>query len=198
MSYSMVLTRFPDINYIFFILPVIILFCYFQLSDRSRLRIPLQILFCITSIESILLISEQSIRSGYDSALIILFLFFITSLNDIFQYLCGKLFGKMPLAPRISPNKTIEGAIGGILLTGLVVSLSLPWIVKITWPSAILIGVIIAALGIVGDLNISFIKRQANAKDSGASMPGHGGLLDRIDSLILTAPGFGLCLITLI
>ncbi|MGD8925422.1 MAG: phosphatidate cytidylyltransferase, partial [Thioalkalispiraceae bacterium] len=124
--------------------------------------------------------------------------FFITSLNDIFQYLCGKLFGKMPLAPRISPNKTIEGAIGGILLTGLVVSLSLPWIVKITWPSAILIGVIIAALGIVGDLNISFIKRQANAKDSGASMPGHGGLLDRIDSLILTAPGFGLCLITLI
>jgi phosphatidate cytidylyltransferase len=151
-------------------------------------------LFCITSIESILLISQQSDRSGYDSGLIVLFLFFITSLNDILQYICGTLFGKNHLAPYLSPNKTIEGAVGGIFLTGIIVAATLPFIVTIAWPTAIIVGMFISILGILGDLSFSYYKRQAKIKDIGTSMPGHGGLLDRIDSLTLTAPGFGICL----
>ncbi len=143
---------------------------------------------------SFLLISHQSDRSGYDSGLVILFLFFITSLNDIIQYLCGTLFGKKQLAPYLSPNKTIEGAIGGIFLTGLIVAATLPFIVNMTWPMAILTGMFISMLGIIGDLSFSFFKRQVKVKDTGTSLPGHGGLLDRIDSLTLTAPGFGFCI----
>ena len=140
------------------------------------------------------MLSSESDRFGYDAGLIILFIFFITSLNDIIQYLCGRIFGKYQLAPRVSPNKTIEGAIGGVILTGLIVALTLPFIMDVSRILAVLIGMFISILGILGDLSFSYFKRQASIKDTGTCLPGHGGLLDRIDSLTLTAPGFGLCL----
>ena len=192
--YELAMKYYIDMPFLFFIVPGFILISYYIVSGRPGLRSVLLLVFCVTSIESILLISHQSIRSGYDSGLILLFLFFITSLNDIFQYLCGNVFGKKSLAPTLSPGKTIEGAVGGIILTGFIVAVTLPFIVHITWSIAIVIGVFISLLGIIGDLSFSYVKRQANIKDSGMSMPGHGGLLDRIDSLTLTAPGFGLCL----
>lgn len=196
-AYSVFLKRYPDIGYVFLFVPGIVLFLFFSLTGRTGAHSLFLFVFCITSIESILVISQQSARAGYDSGLILLFLFLIISLNDIFQYLTGSLLGRKPLATRISPNKTIEGAIGGIVLTAIVAIILMPLIMSVTWWIAALIGGLIALLGILGDLSVSAIKRKANIKNTGASLPGHGGLLDRIDSLTLAAPGFGLYLYTL-
>jgi len=193
-SYDFVVGRFPDQANVFFVIPVLILFASLFFSHSTGTRALFVLLFCIASLHSLQLISQLSNQYAYDSGLIILFLVFITSANDIFQYLCGKLLGHKQLAPGLSPNKTIEGALGGIFFTGLIFALVLPQLVAITWFEAIIIGVLVSMLGILGDLYFSFFKRLVNAKDSGTLMPGHGGLLDRIDSLTLTAPGFGFCL----
>jgi len=147
---------------------------------------------CSTSIFSIEIIRQQSSAMGYNAGLVILFLLFITSSNDIFQYITGRSLGRVALAPRLSKHKTVEGAAGGIVLTTVSGALTLPFIIDISWPAAALTGTVIAVSGIAGDLNISYLKRQAGVKDSGSCLPGHGGLLDRIDSLLLSAPGFGL------
>jgi len=158
------------------------------------LRAALVLMLCITSIFSIELIRQQCETLNLDAGLVILFLFFITASNDIFQYFSGKKFGRRPLAQNLSQHKTYEGALGGVMLTTITCMLTLPYIIDTTGLTAALIGFVIAIFGIAGDLNISYLKRRANVKDSGTSLPGHGGLLDRIDSLTFTAPGFGLCL----
>jgi len=111
-------------------------------------------------------------------------------LNDIASYACGKLFGRHPLRSNISPKKTWEGAAGG-----LAVSLLLPWILLPTFPhfekwDCLLAGVIVGVGGQLGDLVVSVFKRDLGIKDMGALIPGHGGVLDRIDSLIYVAPLF--------
>lgn len=192
--YSLLLKRYPDLDSLFYLLPIVFLILIFRLPGKTPLRLLALFLYCITSLETLLLIYLQGAREGYNSGLVLLYLFTITALNDIFQYLCGKLFGKRPLLEGISPNKTIEGAMGGILLTGLLTLLSMPLVIHVGRLPALLVGVLVACLGIIGDLSISRLKRQAKVKNSGTSMPGHGGLLDRIDSLALTAPAFGLLL----
>jgi phosphatidate cytidylyltransferase len=113
--------------------------------------------------------------------------------SDSAQYYCGRLFGRRPLAPTISPKKTIEGALGGVLFGTLFMVVA----GSRALPSAPLLqltalGAAVVALGICGDLFESQIKRQAGAKDSGTSIPGHGGVLDRIDALLFAAPVFAL------
>jgi phosphatidate cytidylyltransferase len=120
----------------------------------------------------------------------LLYLLFAVELNDVAAFTCGKLFGRHPLRSNISPKKTWEGAIGA-----LVVSLALPWALAWTFPhfgarELILIGLIVGVGGQLGDLTISVIKRDLGIKDMGATIPGHGGVLDRIDSLIYVAPLF--------
>lgn len=103
----------------------------------------------------------------------------------------GKKFGKRKLWPAISPNKTIEGSIGGAFLGVLVVTLILYLsepIVVISMPTAILIGLAVAIGGQLGDLMESAVKRSLHVKDSGAILPGHGGILDRFDSMIVVFP----------
>jgi phosphatidate cytidylyltransferase len=114
--------------------------------------------------------------------------------SDSMQYYTGRTFGRRPLAPAISPKKTLEGAIGGILfgtvfmaIVGARVLLAAPV------PMAVL-GLVIVLLGIAGDLFESRLKRQANLKDSSALIPGHGGVLDRIDALLFAIPAFYLYL----
>jgi len=160
----------------------------------TSLRAILVLMLCISSIFSIDLIRLQCETLKLDAGLLILFLFFITASNDIFQYFSGKKYGCHPLALNLSPHKTWEGALGGLVLTTITSMLTLPYIIEVSGLTAARTGFVISILGIAGDLNISYLKRRANAKDSGTSLPGHGGLLDRIDSLIFTAPGFGLCL----
>ena len=108
--------------------------------------------------------------------------------NDSFAFLVGKNFGKNKLFPSVSPKKTIEGLFGGLvfsLLTGLFISKFNLDFSMVHWLS---ISIIVSIIGTVGDLVESKFKRQANIKDSGNIMPGHGGILDRLDSLLFAAP----------
>ncbi|HCT23187.1 MAG TPA: phosphatidate cytidylyltransferase [Chitinophagaceae bacterium] len=113
--------------------------------------------------------------------------------NDTMAYFVGSMIGKTPLSP-ISPKKTWEGTIGGVVLTGgiayLVISLLLHWQThQLTMAS---LAIVAAIVGTLGDLLESKLKRLANIKDSGSIMPGHGGFLDRFDSLLLAAPAIWL------
>jgi phosphatidate cytidylyltransferase len=119
---------------------------------------------------------------------IILGIIFLIWSNDTFAYLGGSLFGKNKMIERISPGKTWEGTIFGVLVTFGVSFLIRKFLVAddgVLWP---VLGVVIPILATVGDLVESMLKRQAGIKDSGNIMPGHGGILDRFDSLIFVAP----------
>lgn len=111
--------------------------------------------------------------------------------SDSAQYYAGRLFGRRPLAPAISPKKTVEGAVGGVVLATLFLALAGPRVLPAAnvVPLA-LVGLAIAVLGICGDLFESRLKRIAGVKDSAALIPGHGGLLDRIDALLFATPAF--------
>jgi phosphatidate cytidylyltransferase len=115
---------------------------------------------------------------------------FATEVNDVAAFTFGRLFGRHPLRSEISPKKTWEGALGA-----LAVSMILPWLLRFSFPffgpwQLILTGLIVGIGGQLGDLSISVIKRDIGTKDMAATIPGHGGILDRIDSLIYVAPLF--------
>src|SRR6266852_4668136 len=120
----------------------------------------------------------------------ICYIVFATELSDVTAFTFGRLFGRHPLRSEISPGKTWEGALGA-----LAVSLLLPWLFRFSFAffgalQLVLTGLIVGVGGQLGDLSISVIKRDIGTKDMGAAIPGHGGILDRIDSLIYVAPLF--------
>lgn len=120
----------------------------------------------------------------------LMFLLFATEMSDVAAFAVGKAMGKHPFRANVSPKKTWEGA-----LAAFAVSMILPWVLRFSLPSfgtvqLILAGLIIGIGAPLGDLTISVIKRDLGIKDMGAGIPGHGGVLDRIDSLIYTAPLF--------
>jgi phosphatidate cytidylyltransferase len=127
-------------------------------------------------------------RNGF----LLMFLLLVTQLGDVFQYLWGKAAGRHALAPALSPSKTIEGAVGGVLsATGLGAGLS--WMTPFTAGWAALLALAVSLLGVLGGLVFSAAKRSRGIKDWGALIPGHGGMLDRLDSLCLSAPFFYYC-----
>lgn len=109
----------------------------------------------------------------------------VTWAYDTGAYASGQIWGRRPFMPHISPKKTIEGVIGGLVLASLS-GLAAIWMVHLTWWQGLVFGVLGGAIAQIGDLTESMLKRQVGVKDSGSIMPGHGGLLDRIDSLLLT------------
>ena len=118
------------------------------------------------------------------------FIIFATALCDVAAFTFGKIFGRHPLRSEISPNKTWEGALGAFA-----VAMVLPWLLRFSFPffgtrELILTGLIVGIGGQLGDLSISVIKRDIGTKDMATTIPGHGGILDRIDSLIYAAPLF--------
>jgi phosphatidate cytidylyltransferase len=119
-----------------------------------------------------------------------LFLMMLTVfVSDTAQYYTGRLFGRTPLAPVISPKKTIEGAVGGFVSGAVIMVVVGAWWMPTTAVAfRALLGVAIVALGIAGDLFESMLKRSAGVKDSSSLIPGHGGILDRIDALLFAAP----------
>lgn len=129
-----------------------------------------------------------------------IFIILISSFGaDTGAFFAGKFFGKRKLAPKISPKKTIEGAIGGVVLVAILVIVegviystilknNLNIKIKINYILLVLISIVAAILGIIGDLSASIIKRKCAVKDFGDIMPGHGGVLDRIDSLLFVSP----------
>jgi|SRR5262245_5820698 len=125
---------------------------------------------------------------GADGRWVLLLLLLVIVVSDSAQYYCGRSFGKRPLSPAISPKKTVEGAIGGAVfgtaaavIGGRYLFASPIWIL-------VLVGLVISLLGMVGDLFESLLKRSAGVKDSSHLIPGHGGVLDRIDSWLFAAP----------
>ncbi len=121
---------------------------------------------------------------------LVFFLIFITQFNDVAQYVWGKAFGRRQISPTISPNKTWEGAIGGFATTAIVFVVLAPWFTPLGfWPS-VLIGAVLPVLGFFGDITMSAIKRDLGVKDTSRLLPGHGGALDRLDSLMFTAPWY--------
>ncbi len=120
----------------------------------------------------------------------LLFLLIATEFNDVAAFSAGKLLGKRPLVSKISPRKTVEGALGSLAATSLFVWAIRGWLPGFHAGLLVLSVIIIWIGGTVGDLAISVVKRDIGIKDMGALIPGHGGLLDRVDSLIFTAPLF--------
>ena len=123
---------------------------------------------------------------------ILLWILLCTELNDVFAYLAGKAFGNRKLLPNTSPNKTWGGVIGAVVLTSLLATLIGHYVFRDTaldrLPHLLALGILISTLGQCGDLVVSSIKRDLGIKDMSTLLPGHGGLLDRFDSLLLVAP----------
>jgi phosphatidate cytidylyltransferase len=129
------------------------------------------------------------LRQEPDGLGLIFFLLASTWLGDTGAYFAGRAFGKTPLFPRVSPKKTVEGVVGGLLLA-VAGAGGFKWLlgVQLSWPVALGAAAVLDVAGVVGDLSESMLKRAFGVKDSGTIMPGHGGILDRIDSLLFTAP----------
>jgi phosphatidate cytidylyltransferase len=143
--------------------------------------------YCISYAPALLLLDIE----GYEgqNAKLLFFLVVVVQLSDVFQYVWGKLLGRHPIAPTISPNKTWEGFLGGIACAVLL-GTSLWWITPFNPWQAALMALAIALMGFVGGLVMSAIKRDRGLKDYGSLIEGHGGILDRVDSLLFAAPLF--------
>ena len=150
-------------------------------------KIFLSTIYLIIPFSLIIKLPYLTTDSSYDSSLIIGVFLLIWS-NDIFAFLIGKKFGKIKLIERVSPNKTVEGFLGGFIftyITGYLISNYFLSIQPVQWFA---IAIIVSVFGVLGDLIESMFKRQAKVKDSSNFIPGHGGFLDRLDSIIFAAP----------
>ncbi|MCG8908577.1 phosphatidate cytidylyltransferase [Pseudomonas nitroreducens] len=143
--------------------------------------------FCISYVPALLTLEI----AGYEgrNLLLIAFLVIVVQLSDVLQYVCGKLVGKRKIAPNLSPSKTLEGFVGGVTLATLIGG-ALWWITPFSFWQALLIALMINILGFFGGLVMSAIKRDRGVKDWGHMIEGHGGMLDRLDSVCFAAPVF--------
>jgi phosphatidate cytidylyltransferase len=158
------------------------------LERASKVQWGLMIaVYCVSSVPALLTLNIQ----GYEgrNLLLIAYLVIVVQLSDVLQYVCGKLWGKRKIAPRLSPSKTIEGFGGGVLLASLIGG-ALWWITPFTIWQSFLIALLINLLGFAGGIVMSAIKRDRGIKDWGHMIEGHGGMLDRLDSVCFAAPVF--------
>ncbi|MDC5806878.1 phosphatidate cytidylyltransferase [Vibrio europaeus] len=144
--------------------------------------------FCISHMAYLLVLPSLNPDAG--SMGMLLFLLIFTQFNDVCQYVWGKSFGKHKIVPKVSPNKTWEGFVGGALTVIAASYFVAPYLTPLTGAQGLVAGIIIAFSGFIGDLVISSVKRDLKIKDTSQFIPGHGGILDRIDSLMFTAPLF--------
>ncbi|WP_430409750.1 phosphatidate cytidylyltransferase [Kordia sp.] len=142
--------------------------------------------FYISSSFAFLLLIPSA--AGTYEPCIILGSFILVWVNDSFAYLTGKNFGRQKLFERISPKKTVEGFLGGLLFSCVASYFIAKFTLTLSFGSWLILAIIISSIGTIGDLIQSKFKRQANVKDSGSILPGHGGIFDRLDSMIFSAP----------
>lgn len=128
---------------------------------------------------------------GYEkqNAKLLFFMVFVVQISDVMQYIWGKCCGRHPIAPKVSPNKTVEGFLGGGF-TSIALGTALWWITPFNPLQAAVISAVVVLMGFFGGLVMSAIKRDLGVKDYGEMLPGHGGMMDRIDSLCFAAPVF--------
>jgi phosphatidate cytidylyltransferase len=144
--------------------------------------------YCVSHAPALLMLGPIPGYSG-NGATLLFYLVLVAQFNDVMQYVWGKLIGKRPVAPTVSPNKTWGGFIGGTL-TAVAVGTALYWATPFTPLAAAAMSLAITLLGFMGGLVMSAIKRDRGVKDYGTLIEGHGGVLDRIDSLLFAAPVF--------
>jgi phosphatidate cytidylyltransferase len=164
---------------------------------RSMAYIPAVLMFTTYTLSHLVLLygmkfSDFSVGPGG----LILFLIMVTEFNDVFQFTWGKMVGKTPILPTVSPNKTWEGFVGGILTTA-IFAFALRFLTPLDEIESLIAGVAIGITGFIGDAMMSAMKRDLRIKDTDDIIPGHGGAMDRLDSLIVTAPTFFYILIYL-
>ncbi|MEK1907209.1 MAG: phosphatidate cytidylyltransferase [Pseudomonas sp.] len=158
------------------------------LERASKVQWGLMIaVYCVSMVPALLTLEIP----GYEgrNLLLIAWLILVVQLSDVLQYVCGKLFGKHKIAPKLSPSKTVEGFVGGVALATLVGAL-LCWITPFNFWQAALMALLVNLLGFAGGLVMSAIKRDRGVKDWGHMIEGHGGMLDRMDSVCFAAPIF--------
>lgn len=143
--------------------------------------------FCLSHAPALMLLNIP----GYEgqNLMLLFYLLLIVQMSDVLQYVFGKLFGKRLLAPQVSPSKTVEGLIGGGL-SATVLGAALYWITPFTPLQAAGLSAMIVMCGFLGGLALSAVKRSLGAKDWGQMIEGHGGILDRLDSVVFAAPIF--------
>ncbi len=153
----------------------------------SHYTVLILIFHMLAYVPGLYIFSIKSATRGH-SLYLIFFLILLTELNDILQFIFGKAFGKTRVFPVISPNKTGAGFIGGMVCITLLGGILFHYFAGYGFARAATLGLIISISGIMGDLSFSAIKRYLATKDFGDALPGHGGVLDRLDSLIFTTP----------
>ena len=143
--------------------------------------------FCISHVPALLTLDIP----GYEgrNILLIVFLVLVVQSSDVLQYVWGKLFGKHKIAPDVSPSKTLEGLVGGVA-SATALGAALWWITPFTVWQAALMALAVNVMGFLGGLVMSAIKRDRGVKDWGHMIEGHGGMLDRLDSVVFAAPVF--------
>lgn len=159
---------------------------FLQRTARIQWALMLAV-FCVSHAPALLMLDIPDYEAG--NFMLLFFLITIVQLSDVLQYVFGKLFGKHKVAPRVSPAKTWEGLVGGGL-TATAVGAGLYWITPFNPWQAALMALAIVVAGFCGGLVLSAIKRSLGAKDWGTMIDGHGGALDRMDSVSFAAPVF--------
>ena len=157
----------------------------------SMAGLPTSLMLCVFGLSHMAYLISLPEIDGFSAGGkgLLLFLIFITQINDVMQFIWGKLIGKHKILPKISPNKTWGGFIGGII-SSVFIGYLMSFLTPLNHWQVIVVSFFIAGVGFVGDVVVSAIKRDMGVKDMGQAIPGHGGVLDRIDSLALTTPIF--------
>lgn len=157
----------------------------------SMAGLPTSLMLCVFGLSHMAYLISLPEINGFSAGGkgLLLFLIFITQINDVMQFIWGKIIGKHKILPKISPNKTWGGFIGG-LISSVFIGYLMSFLTPLNDWQVIVVSFFIAGVGFVGDVVVSAIKRDMGVKDMGQAIPGHGGVLDRIDSLALTTPIF--------
>ncbi|MEL6674527.1 MAG: phosphatidate cytidylyltransferase [Bacteroidota bacterium] len=157
---------------------------------RSMPLIPTLVMLTVYMLSHLVLLYHQEF-TGYTlgGGGLILYLVMLTAFNDVFQFTWGKMLGKRKILPSVSPNKTWEGFIGGVLSSG-VLGWALHFLTPLEDWQGFVVGLVLSVVGFMGDAIMSAVKRDLFLKDTDDLIPGHGGAMDRLDSIVMTSPFF--------